>query len=113
MPRNPRSHRPGTGDQPPNHMVGDPPAAGEYPLRRGGRAVPDRSREPVIGPSCVDTDYVGPPVVVNPETNASSDFGSTRGNNEPVPKTTQDYGDMVREARGVRTRPVRPGQAPA
>jgi hypothetical protein len=33
-----------------------------------------------------------------------------RGNNE-IQKTAQEYGDSVREARGVRTRPVRPRSA--
>jgi hypothetical protein len=32
-----------------------------YPLRVGGRAVPDRSREPRIGAACADTDVVAPP----------------------------------------------------
>jgi hypothetical protein len=76
-----------------------------YPLRRGGKAVPDRSREPVIGVACHDTDFVGPAPRVDPNTNAGPEIGPTEN-----AKTRQEHGDAVRESRGVRTRPVRPGQ---
>jgi hypothetical protein len=49
-----------------------------YPLRQGGRAVPDRSRDPVIGPACYETGLQsrgGERVVVNPETSAGPAVG--------------------------------------
>jgi hypothetical protein len=76
-----------------------------YPLKRGGRAVPDRSRAPVIGPACVDTDRVSPPAHTDPDWNAGPEVGPVENL-----KTRQEHGDAVRESRGVRTRPVRPGQ---
>jgi hypothetical protein len=45
------------------------------------------------------------------ELRAGIEMGTTRGNHEPVPKTTMEFGDARSEARGVRTRPVRPGRA--
>jgi hypothetical protein len=47
-----------------------------YPLRVGGRAVPDRSREPRIGAACADTDVVAPPTRVSPTTNAGPSVGA-------------------------------------
>jgi hypothetical protein len=77
-----------------------------YPLKRGGRAVPDRSQPPRIGPACYDTDYVGPPVVVNPETNAGPEVGPVDNT-----KTRQEHGHAVTETRhGQRTMPPRPGR---
>jgi hypothetical protein len=76
-----------------------------YPIRRGGRAVPDRSSAPDIGAACSDTHFAGPAPRVDPNTNAGPEIGSTEN-----AKTRQEHGDAVREARGVRTRPVRPGQ---
>ena len=55
------------------------------------------------------TDTVAPPPALTDELSGGVEVG-TRGNNDPMPKTSQEYGDSVREARGVRTRPVRPGQ---
>jgi len=49
-----------------------------YPLHQGGRAAPDRSRDPVIGPACYDTGAQarsGERVVVNAETNAGPEVG--------------------------------------
>jgi hypothetical protein len=89
--------------------LGDPPLAEVYELKRGGRAVPDRSREPVIGPDCVDTDKTVPGVATTEELRSGVEFGSTPGNTE-AQGTAQEHGDAVREARGVRTRPARPGQ---
>jgi hypothetical protein len=76
-----------------------------YPLCRGGRAVPDRSREPVIGPACVDTDRLSPQAHIDPDWNAGPEVGPVENT-----KTRQEHGDMVRERRGVRVRPVRPGK---
>jgi hypothetical protein len=90
-------------------VIGDPPPVEVYPLERGGRAVPDRSREPRIGAASYDTDRVPAPPAFTDELREGVELGSTRGNNEPVPKTTQEFGDDCREARSVRTRPVRPG----
>ena len=86
-------------------MIGDPPAIEVYPLRRGGRAVPDRSRSPAIGAACADTDRVPPAPAFTDENRNGVEMGTSRGNNE-VQKTAMEYGDSVREARGVRTRPV-------
>lgn len=106
MSRTPSPRRlPGT------HVVGDPQPSEVYPLKRGGRAVPDRSRTPEIGPACKTT---------GAQTRSDKRFSSseenrggvavgTYGNNE-VQKTAQEFGDARREARGVRTRPVRPAQ---
>jgi hypothetical protein len=49
-----------------------------YPLRQGGRAAPDRSRDPVIGPACYETgaqSRSGERVVVNAEANAGPEVG--------------------------------------
>jgi hypothetical protein len=49
-----------------------------YPLRQGGRATPDRSRDPLIGPACYETGAqarAGERVVVNPETSAGPALG--------------------------------------
>jgi hypothetical protein len=81
-----------------------------YPLRRGGRAVPDRTRPPDIGAACHDTRKVVRAPSFTDENRSGVEMGTTRGNNE-VQKTAVEYGDSVREARGVRTGPVRPGQA--
>jgi hypothetical protein len=89
-------------------VVGDEPPVGLYPPRRGGRAVPDRSREPRIGPACYDTDTVAPPSAFSEELRSGVEIG-TRGNTE-LQKTAQEFGDSLREARGVRTRPERPGR---
>jgi hypothetical protein len=105
MAREPKNLRPGEGYGGRNRVLGDEPPVEVYPLRRGGRAVPDRSRAPDIGAACHDTDFVGPAARVDPNTNAGPEIGSTEN-----AKTRQEHGDAVREARGVRTRPVRPGQ---
>jgi hypothetical protein len=76
-----------------------------YPARRGGVAVPDRTREPDIGAACHDTRQVSPAPRVDPTTNAGPEVGPVED-----AKTRQEHGDAVRESRGVRTRPVRPGQ---
>jgi hypothetical protein len=104
MARNPRPHRPGAGDQLASRILGDPPPAQRYGPPAAGRVVPDRSRPPVIGPACPEAlgSRSGAPRV-DPETNAGPELG-TRGNNG-APKTAQEYGDSVRESRGVRTRP--------
>jgi hypothetical protein len=49
-----------------------------YPLRQGGRATPDRSRDPVIGPACYETGLLsraGERVTVNADTNAGPAVG--------------------------------------
>jgi hypothetical protein len=110
-PRTPRPHRPAAGDQPASHIIGDPPPGEVYPLQRGGRAaVPDRSREPRIGAACYDTDRVPAPPAFTDELRSGVEGIGTRGNDEPTPKTAQEFGDAVRKARGVRTRPARPGR---
>jgi hypothetical protein len=58
-----------------------------YPLRSGGTAVPDRSREPDVGAACHDTRKVSPPVKVDPDTNA----GPSHGPVEDV-RTRQEHG---------------------
>jgi hypothetical protein len=82
-----------------------------YPLRRGGNAAPDRSQPPDIGAACHDTRKVSPAPGFTDELRSGVELGTTRGNNEAVPKTAQEFGDARREARGVGTRPVRPGRA--
>jgi hypothetical protein len=120
MTRNPKRLAPGTsrnsGYAGPGTDLGDPPPAKVYPLKRGGRAVPDRSREPEIGSACGDTRAVveGDVAAATPrftdELRSGVELGTTRGNNEAVSKTSQEYGNAVTEARhGQATRPARPG----
>jgi hypothetical protein len=109
MARNPRSIRPNQGYGGAGRVLGDEPPAEVYGLKHGRRAVPDRSREPRIGPACYDTDKTVPGVASTEELRSGVDFGSTRGI-DTVAKTRQEYGDAARESRGVRIRPVRPGQ---
>jgi hypothetical protein len=116
MARTPKPIGPNRGYAGPGAVVGDPPPAEVYPLKRGGRAVPDRSPEPVIGSACGDTRAVAEGDVLSPTPRFTEELRSgvvmvtTRGNYEPpTPKTTQEFGDARREARGVRTRPPRPG----
>jgi hypothetical protein len=99
--RTPQPHRPGNANQPTNRVLGDEPPVAPYPLKRGGRAVPDRSREPSIGGACVDTDRLPP--AFTEELRSGVETGLATEN----AKTRQEHGDAVREARGVRTRPVR------
>lgn len=80
-----------------------------YPLRRGGKATPDRSQPPDIGAACHDTRKVSPAPASTDELRDGIEGIGTFGNNQ-VQKTAQEYGDSVREARGIRTRPVRPGR---
>jgi hypothetical protein len=108
MSRTPRPHRPAVGDQPSSLIIGDPPPVAPYPLQRGGRAVPDRTRTPDIGAACHDTRRVVPAPTSTDELR-EGELGTTTGNSEPMPKTSQEYGDSVRETRGVRIRPERPG----
>jgi hypothetical protein len=54
---------------------------------------------------------VSPAPASTEELRSGVELQSTRGNNE-VQKTAMEYGDDVREARGVRTRPARPGLQP-
>jgi hypothetical protein len=106
--RTPHPNPPGR-DPVASRNLGDPPATEPYPLKRGGRAVPDRSRPPDIGAACHDTRKVSPPVAETEDLRSGVEFGSTRGNTK-VQKTAQEHGDAMRESRGVITRPVRPGQ---
>jgi hypothetical protein len=82
------------------------PSVEVYPLRSGGRAVPDRTREPDIGAACHETRKVVPAPSFTDENRSGVELGTPSEN----PKTAQEYGDIVRESRGVRTRPERPGQ---
>lgn len=117
MSRTPKPLGPNAGFAGDGDVLGDPSPVKPYPIERGGRAVPDRTREPVIGSACGDTRHVvegdttGTAPHFTDELRQGVDLRSTRGNNEPVPKTTQEYGHAVTEARhGQRTRPRRPGQ---
>lgn len=117
MARTPKPIGPAQGFAGPGADLGDPPPAEVYEIRRGGRAIPDRSRTPDIGPAChddtrfvVEGDVKSPQPRFTDELREGVELGSSRGNNEAVPRTSQEYGDSVREARGVRTRPPRPGQ---
>jgi hypothetical protein len=111
MARTPRPHRPAVGDQPSSHVIGDPSPSEVYPLKTGGRAVPDRSREPGIGAASHDTRKTAPAPAFTDELRSGVELGTTVGDAEPVPKATMEFGDARRQARGVRTRPVRPGRA--
>jgi hypothetical protein len=77
---------------------------------------PDRTREPRIGPACgatrhvVEGDTPGTAPDFTDELREGVEYGTSRGTSEPMLKTTQEFGDERREARGVRTRPPRPGQ---
>jgi hypothetical protein len=105
MSRTPKNLRPGEGHGGRGRVVGDPPPVEVYPIERGGRAVPDRSREPRIGAACYDTDTVAPAARVDPSTNAGPEIGPVEN-----AKTRQEFGEARRESRGVRTRPLRSGQ---
>jgi hypothetical protein len=105
MSRSPKPIKPNQGYAGTGRALGDPPAVPPYPLRRGGKATPDRSEFRGIGPACVDTDVTAPAARIDPESNRGPQVGPI----ENV-KTRQEHGDMMRESRGVRTRPVRPGQ---
>jgi hypothetical protein len=106
--RTPTPRRPGATNHP-NRVIGDEALVELYPLKRGGRAVPDRSQPPRIGVACADADHLAPPPAFSDELRSGVELDSPRGTNV-VQKTTQEYGDSVRESRGVRTRPERPGQ---
>jgi hypothetical protein len=59
----------------------------------------------------VEGDTTGTTPCFTDELRSGVEFGSTRGTAEPTPKTSQEYGDAVTEARhGRATRPARPGQ---
>ena len=110
MSRNPTPHKLGNRNQPPDMVLGDPAPAEVYEFPRGGRAVPERSHDPVIGPACPDA--LGARAASAPYTTEENQVGvdlGRRGNNEQA-KAAQEFGDSVREPRGVRTRPVSPGQ---
>ncbi|MGH9288590.1 MAG: hypothetical protein ACRD0V_09945 [Acidimicrobiales bacterium] len=78
-----------------------------YPLRRGGRAVPDRSRAPDIGAACHDTRKDAPAPSFTEENSSGVDVGTPTENT----KSRQEHGDAVAEARhGQPTRPARPGR---
>jgi hypothetical protein len=79
--REPHPNSPGR-DPLASRNLGDPPLAEVYPLRRGGRAVPDRSRAPEIGAACHDTRKVSAPFTETEELRSGVEFGSTRGNTE-------------------------------
>jgi hypothetical protein len=120
--REPRRIEPGKGYRGEGgHYAGftDGPPQENRGLFQGGRAVPSRSEQGRIGPAGGDTrpwlvESEAPPTRegaaphINDELRSGPGVG-TRGNSER-PKTAQEYGDSVRESRGVRTRPVRPGQ---
>jgi hypothetical protein len=113
MAREPMPIRPAGGFAGDGTVLGDPPPAEVYPLKRGGRAVPDRSREPVIGPACgntravVEGDVSSPAPRFTEELRSGVDVGSPRED----AKTRQEHSDAVTEARhGQATRPPRPGR---
>ena len=63
-----------------------------------------------IGPACPEAlgARTSAPAFTD-ELRSGVGLGTTRGNLEQ-PKTGMEYSDAKREARGVRTRPARPGQ---
>jgi hypothetical protein len=99
MSRTPRSRRPGAGDQPASHVIGDPPPVAPYPLKRGGRAVPDRTRAPEIGPACHDSRKVTPAPAFTEELRRGVNVGSPTEN----VKARQEHGNDLAEARSRRT----------
>ena len=106
---NERSARPGIAG--PGHVLGDEPPVEVYPLQRGGRAVPDRSREPAHRRRLRrHTDRVPARPAFTDELRerrrAAEHQRQQRARAEDDPGVRRP----VREARGVRTRPVRPGQ---
>jgi hypothetical protein len=111
MSRTPKPIGPNSGFAGDGDVLGDPAPVAPYPIKRGGQAAPDRSRAPEIGPHCdtrsvVASDTLSPAPRVNPSTNAGPQLGPVEN-----AKTRQEHGDAVRESRGVRTRPERPGRA--
>ena len=95
-------------------VLGDPPPVAPHPLKRGGRAVVDRSREPEIVPRLPRHPlgsrrrFARPDATLHDELHQGVEIGTTRGNNEPEAICTrQEFGDSVRQVRGVSTRPVR------
>jgi hypothetical protein len=60
-----------------------------------------------IGAACHDTRKLAPAPAFTDELRKGVERGTTRGNNEPMLKTIQDYGNAVTEARhGQATRPL-------
>jgi hypothetical protein len=61
MSRTPKNVQPNRGYAGTGRVIGDEPPVEVYPLERGGKATPDRSRPPRIGAACYDTDRVPAP----------------------------------------------------
>ncbi len=93
-------------------VLGDGPPAETYPLKQGGRpAVPDRSEFRGAGAACPEARQTSPPLAFTEELRSGAPTGSSRGNDTPAAtKTFAENIDAKREARGIRTRPPRPGQ---
>jgi hypothetical protein len=107
MTRNAKPIRPNQAYGGPGRVLGDEAPTEVYPLRHGGRAVPDRTREPDIGAACHETRKVSPPVSNTEELRSGVPTGSPVENT----KTRQDYGNRVTESRhGQQTMPGRPGR---
>jgi hypothetical protein len=68
-----------------------------YPARRGGRAIPDRSRAPDIGAACHDTRKDAGRPLVRPEHNAGPSIGPT---DSGLPAKQSAYARARREGRG-------------
>jgi hypothetical protein len=112
MAREPMPIRPAGGFAGPGADLGDPPPAEVYPLKRGGRAVPDRTREPVIGSACGDTRFVVEGDVRSPEPRFTDELrsGVEMGTPRENTKSRQEHGNAVTQARhGQATRPPCPG----
>lgn len=106
MARTPKNIRPNVGYAGTGRVLGDPPTSEPYPLKRGGRVVPDRSQPPDIGAACHDTRKVVPAPASTDELRSGIEMGTPREN----AKTRQEHGHAVTEARhGQATRPPRPG----
>jgi hypothetical protein len=93
------------------HVIGDPPAVEVYPLRHGWQGDAGSHPHTQHRRGLPRHPQGGARARITDELRQGVEMKSTRGNNEPVPKTTMEFGDGRREARGVRTRPVRPQRA--
>jgi hypothetical protein len=118
MAREPKRIGPAEGYLGEGGYANDGPPSDTPPLYRAGRAVPPRSQPGPIGPAAGGTraylvEGENPPGSLAPrftnELRSGVEMDSSRGTGE-TQKTAMEFGDRRRERRGVRTRPLRPGQ---
>jgi hypothetical protein len=105
--------KPGQSFGGPNRVLGDEPPAEPY-LRDTTTTkspVPGRSQPARIGAACPEARQTAAPPAFTEELRSGVPVNGNRGNDTPAAtKTFAENVDARREARGIRTRPSRPGQ---